>query len=88
MFHVYYVQNFQFNKGASGEDLVEITAQDENNKESFTYKLEDGWYEIGDMSSYPMTPLPATNITYEEFDYYFNNLRTSSQSELTQEQKN
>ena len=77
---------FQFNKGASGEDLVEVTAQDEN-REDFTYKLEDGWYEIGDMSSYPMTPLPATNITYAEFDYYFNNLRTSSQSEMTQEEK-
>ena len=75
---------FQFNKGASGEDLVDVTAQGKN-REDFSYKLEDGWYEIGDMSSYPMTPLPATNFTYQELWEHLN--RTTSNMSITETQR-
>ena len=66
---------FQFNKGADAESIVQVINSPNTN--DIPFNPVDGWYKIGDMSSYPMTPLPATNFTYQELWDYLN-ARTNS----------
>lgn len=75
---------FRFNQKVSSEALSNMVTLTSTN-EDFT--LNNHWVKLGELTSYPSTPLPAMNITYQQMVLFLNNIVAETENKITEKEE-